>query len=192
MTIYITYCLSTSNFLLRLYGISNTVNRAILTLASLLALTVLLSLLRACFQRHTMLNQWSINPTINFSGLNPQANAKLHVSYPRTAIVNPETWKTFSTLAALEIVYLPINPGIDGQKKRESKGDDDTSLSQSWAGDEPRQSITPQRLFTTSSPNICESRQLIRQLINHVVCVCCTYWNQINMSLSITACWSHK
>lgn len=151
MTIYITYCLSTSNVLLRLYGVLNTVNRARLTLASLLALTVLLSLLRACFQRHTMLNQWSINPTINFSGLNPQANNKLHVSYPRTAIVNPETWKTFSTLAALEIVCLPINPGID-------------------------------------------DRQLIRQLINHVVCVCCTYWNQINMSSmqSITACWSHN
>lgn len=73
-----------------------------------------------------MLNQWRINPSINFRGLNCHAYEKLNVWCPGTATVNPETWKHFTTLAALEIVCLPINPGIDGRKEKAREMPDDT------------------------------------------------------------------
>lgn len=95
---------------------------------------------KACFQRHVMFNHCSINHSINFRGLDHRASEKLHVWSPGTAIETHETWKHFITLAVLEIVCLPINPGIDGKKERVRGMPDDTSSSVAWAGEQHRSS----------------------------------------------------
>lgn len=68
-------------------------------------------------------------------------------------MVNPETWKPFLTLAALEIVCLSINPGTDGRREKVREMPDDTSSFVAWAGNQQRSSIAALTISTTTSPN---------------------------------------